>query len=50
MKPNNVKITRDGQGYVVTVKYEVRRELIGNLDVVGKFEASEDLMRGGATD
>ena len=50
VKPNNVKITRDGQGYVVTVKYEVRRELIGNLDVVGKFEASEDLMRGGATD
>ena len=50
VKPNNVKVTRDGQGYVVTVKYEVRRELIGNLDVVGKFEASEDLMRGGATD
>ena len=50
VKPNNVKITRDGQGYVVTVKYEVRRELIGHLDVVGKFEASEDLMRGGATD
>ncbi|HET8818138.1 MAG TPA: DUF4845 domain-containing protein [Xanthomonadaceae bacterium] len=50
VKPNNVKITRDGQGYVITVKYEVRRELIGNLDVVGKFEASEDLMRRGAID
>ena len=50
VKPNNVKITRDGQGYVVTVKYEVRRELIGNLDVVGKFDASENLLRRGAVD
>ena len=50
VKPNNVKVTRDGQGYVVTVQYEVRRELIGNLDVVGKFEASENLLRGGAVE
>lgn len=50
VKPNNVKITRDGKGYVITVSYEVRRELIGNLDVVGKFEASEDLLRRGAVD
>ncbi|HEU4814361.1 MAG TPA: DUF4845 domain-containing protein [Xanthomonadaceae bacterium] len=50
VKPNNVKITRDGKGYVITVSYEVRRELIGNLDVVGKFEASEDLLRRGAID
>ena len=50
VKPNNVKVTRDGQGYVVTVQYEVRRELIGNLDVVGKFEASEDLLRSGAVE
>lgn len=50
VKPNNVKITRDGKGYVVTVSYEVRRELIGNLDVVGKFEASENLLRSGTID
>ncbi len=50
VKPNNVKITRDGKGYVVTVSYEVRRELIGNLDVVGKFDASEDLLRSGTID
>ena len=50
VKPNNVKIQRDSNGYVINVQYEVRRELIGNLDVVGKFEASEDLMRGGAID
>lgn len=50
VKQNNVKITRDGKGYVITVSYEVRRELIGNLDVVGKFEASENLLRSGAID
>ena len=50
VKPNNVKVTRDGNGYTITVDYEVRRELIGNLDVVGKFHASEDLVRGGAID
>jgi len=50
VKPNNVEIKRDGNGYNITVKYEVRRSLIGNLDVVGKFEASEDLTRGGAID
>ncbi len=50
VKPNNVKITRDGQGYIISVNYEVRRELIGNLDVVGKFEASENLLRRGAVD
>ena len=50
VKPANVTVKRDGQGYILTVKYEVRRELIGNLDVVGKFEAAEDLMRRDAVD
>ena len=50
VKQNNVTVKRDSQGYVITVSYEVRRELIGNLDVVGKFDASEDLIRGGAAD
>lgn len=45
VKPANVTVKRDGNGYVITVEYEVRRELIGNLDVVGKFHAAEDLMR-----
>jgi len=30
------------------VNYEVRRPLVGNLDVVGKFESSQDLVRSGA--
>lgn len=50
VKANNVTVKRDSNGYVITVSYEVRRELIGNLDVVGKFEAAEDLTRGGAAD
>lgn len=50
VKQNNVQVKRDSQGYVITVDYEVRRELIGNLDVVGRFNASEDLTRGGAAD
>jgi hypothetical protein len=31
----------------MTVKYEVRRELISNLDVIGNFDASKDLVHGG---
>lgn len=50
IKANNVKIERDGQGYRIIVKYEVRRPLIANLDVVGRFEAEEDLLRRGAID
>ena len=50
VKANNVKIERDGTGYRIIVKYEVRRPLIANLDVVGNFEATEDLMRSGAPD
>jgi hypothetical protein len=30
------------------VNYEVRRPLIGNLDVVGKFEAHQELTLSGA--
>lgn len=29
------------------VNYEVRRELVGNLDVVGKFDTAQDLTRRG---
>lgn len=46
----NVKIERQDYGYLITVKYEVRRPLIGNLDVVGRFDAQEELRRGGSVD
>ena len=49
VKPADVKLER-GQngGWTMTVDYEVRRPLLGNLDVVGKFNTSETLSnRGG---
>jgi len=43
VKPADVKFERVGEGWRMNVNYEVRRELVGNLDVVGKFNASETL-------
>ena len=48
MKPSNVKFNRRDNGWTLNVNYEVRRPLVGNLDVVGKFESSQDLVRSGA--
>lgn len=50
VKSEHVKIVRKDSGYVMTVKYEVRKPLIANLDVVGKFDAEKELRRGGAID
>ena len=47
VKPEHVKIERIDAGWKMTVAYEVRRPLIYNLDVVGKFNASENLTRRG---
>lgn len=47
VKPQNVKFERIDSGWRMKVNYEVRRELIGNLDVVGKFDTSQDLTRNG---
>jgi len=46
IKPADVKIVRKDAGYLVTVDYEVRRPLISNIDVVGKFHTEQDLRRG----
>ena len=50
VKPENVKIERKEGGWAMSVSYEVRKPLIYNLDVVGKFDASEDLLRHGGDD
>ncbi|NUO76893.1 MAG: DUF4845 domain-containing protein [Lysobacter sp.] len=51
VKDEHVKIQRKDSGYEISVNYEVRRPLIANLDVVGHFEAKQDLRRGsGAAD
>jgi hypothetical protein len=43
VKPSNVTIERADGGWLMSVQYEVRKPLVANLDVVGKFEASEAL-------
>ena len=43
VKPSNVTLERADGGWVMSVDYEVRKPLIGNLDVVGKFSTSESL-------
>ena len=50
VKPENVKIERIDGGWNMKVNYEVRRPLVGNLDVVGVFDVSQDLTRQGGTD
>lgn len=49
VKPEHVKINRKDAGYVITVRYEVRRPLIANIDVVGRFETEQELSRRGNT-
>jgi hypothetical protein len=49
LKPENVKVDRKDNGYVMTVQYEVRRPLIADLDIVGKFDKSQALNGGGST-
>ena len=46
---NDVRVggTNSGDGNVISIDYEVRRPLLYNLDVVGKFSAKEEKRRGG---
>ena len=45
VKRDMVKIERFESGYKVIVDYESRREMIANLDVVGKFHAEKVIER-----
>ena len=45
VKPEHVKLVRRDAGWLMTVDYEVRRPVIGNLDVIGKFHAEQELAR-----
>lgn len=47
VKPANVKFERKDNGWQMRVNYEVRRPLVGNLDVVGNFDSTQDLSRSG---
>lgn len=46
----NVKLTPSGSGTRIDIKYEVRKPLVGNLSLVGDFEASEQLGAGGGSE
>jgi len=48
VKTDALKIESTGEGMMLTVDYEQRRELLANLDVVGKFNAQQELKRGSA--
>lgn len=50
VKPQNVKFERTEGGWKMRVNYEVRRPLVGNLDVVGKFDRTQELTRRGGGD
>lgn len=47
VKKEDVKFERIEGGWRMKVNYEVRRELVGNLDVVGKFDTAQDLTKRG---
>ena len=46
----NVKFERTEGGWKMRVNYEVRRPLVGNLDVVGRFDSTQELTRRGGGD
>jgi len=48
VKPSNVKLERAADGWSLRINYEVRRPVVGNLDVVGRFDSTQSLTRSGA--
>lgn len=50
VEQKHVKIDRIDNGWKMRVAYEVRKPLIANLDVVGVFDTTEDLVHGGPAD
>ncbi|MBJ7573684.1 DUF4845 domain-containing protein [Luteimonas sp. MC1828] len=49
IKAQHVKITRVDNGWQMDVNYEVRKPMIANLDVVGRFDTTQMLTRSGDT-
>lgn len=50
VKPENVKLSRNDRGWKMEVDYEVRKPMLYNIDVVGKFNAVQELTRTGDAD
>ena len=49
LKMDPLKIEATDTGYLMTVDYERREVLIANLDIVGKFNAQQAVVRGVGT-
>lgn len=49
VKEDALKIENTDTGYMLTVDYERREQLIANLDVVGKYYTQQALVRGGGS-
>lgn len=47
VKREHIKVVRAGRGAQLSISYEVRRPMFGNLDVVGKFDYTVELGGGG---
>ncbi len=41
----DVKVTRDGGRTIISIKYEVRVPIMGNVDAVTKFDKSVEIVR-----
>ena len=50
VKPNNVRVIRQGGGNQLNVKYEVRGPLVYNLEYIASFNKTVDLTRQGSVD
>ncbi|HBK57577.1 MAG TPA: DUF4845 domain-containing protein [Xanthomonadales bacterium] len=51
VKPENIKLSRSGEGYTLQIKYEVRKPFVYNIDIVVSFDRSVELSRfGGGVD
>ena len=47
VKPEHVEVKRIDNGWEMKVNYEIRKPMIANVDVVGKFSATKHLTRRG---
>lgn len=50
VKKENIKLIRAGRGSKLNIAYEIRKPLMGNLDVVAKFDNTVDLQGNRASD
>jgi hypothetical protein len=50
VKSSDFKFERMEGGWLMKIDYEVRRPLVGNLDIVGKFDRTQALTRKGSAE